>query len=245
MNRKYSLKFFLIGLFLHFTAVHFYLFLPGIILSIIGIWNEECLAVGLAMLVVDLVMSCIEQLRIRKIALQESDHEEFNQLMDAALDPNSPKTLAQIIKEKPPLNSPQEDDRQALLQKLAVYRALKESIHDGMTLDEMMNAFQKMCAIPVGDPDDLLFETGTYRFTDEKQFVFSLVRQFRFLDQNEYVQLRLEINYAPCFQTALLYYVKWGSVTDGNFFSMVRKSLAYKAVRNMPITFVDVRIEET
>ena len=245
MIRKYSLKLFLIGLFLHFTAVYFYLFLPGIILSIMGIGNEKCLAVGLAILLVDLVLSFINQLRIRKIALQESDNQQFNELVDAALDPNSPKTLDEIINEKQPLQPPQEGDHQALLQELVVYRTLKGSIHDGMTLDEMIDAFQNMCSISVGDPDDLLFETGTYRFTDEKQFIFSLVRQFRFLDDNEYVQLRLEINYTPCFKTALLYCVKWGSQTDGNFFPMVRKSLAYKAVRNMPIAFVNVRIEET
>ena len=91
----------------------------------------------------------------------------------------------------------------------------------------------------------LLFETGNYNFSGEKMFYFSLARQFQFLDDNEYVQLRLEVTYAPSPKTALCYTTKWGSLTDGDFFAMVKGSRAFRIVRGLPIAEVNVRVEET
>ena len=132
-----------------------------------------------------------------------------------------------------------------ILEKLVVYRKLKEAIREGMTLQEMVDAFEKICEIPVGEPDDLLFETGTYDFTGEKLFYVSLVRQFQFLDEEEYVHLRLDITYRPCPKTRFLFGVKWGSLTEGGFFSRVRGSRAYRVAQKLPIHQVSVRVEET
>lgn len=136
-------------------------------------------------------------------------------------------------------------ESQAVLQKLVVYRTLRASIRDGMTLEEMIDAFAQMCKISVGEPDDLLFETGTYSFTGEKMFYFSLVRQFQFMDEEEYVQLHLDVLYAPDPKTRLLHCTKWDSLTEGSFFDMIKNSRAYKTAKDLPISKVDVRIEET
>lgn len=133
----------------------------------------------------------------------------------------------------------------APLKSLVVYRILNDSIRDGMSLEEMIDAFSRMCETSVGEPDDLLFETGVFDFTGEKMFHFSLVRQFQFLDENEYVQLHLEILYSPRPLLKLLYGTKWGTPSDGSFFEHVRNSPAYKAVQNLPIAGVVVRIDET
>lgn len=249
MKRKYPFKLFLMMVLLNFTIRHFYFFLPGLVLSIIGIWNQTCLALGLALLLVDLIVSVVEQLQIRKTALEKSENEEFNELMDAAFASDDPDAFRRIIEEKlPPVSAEEaqeQSQRQQMLQKLVVYRTLNGAIHQGMTLAEMVEAFREMCEISVGDPDDLLFETGTYDFTGEKLFYFSLVRQFQFLSDEEYVQLRLDVTYLPCPKTRFLLGRKWSSRINGDFFHMVTDSRAYRVAQVLPIHNVIVRIEET
>ena len=229
----------------NFIFRYFYLFLPGLILNIVGIWIEEGLVVGLSVWFADLLLSVISQLRVRKASLEVSDNEDFNEFMDAAFDPDNPKNLDDVLQEKMRRQEAEHQDNQDILQRLVVYRTLKESIREGMTLDEMIDAFEEMCKISVGEPDDLLFETGIYSFDEDKEFTFSLVRQFKFLDDDEYVQLRLNVSYLPHPKTRLLYKVKWGTPEDGNFFDMVRKSRPYRTVIKMPIQKVSVSVEET
>ena len=245
MNRKYTLKQFLLGLVISFTVFHFYLFIPGIILCLLGIAVKKCLYIGIALLIFDLIISFISQLEIRKTILSDSDNPEFNDLMDAYCNPNDPDAFKEMIDEKIRTAQAEEDDHQDILQKLVVYRTLKASIHDSMTLEEMIDAFAEMCNISVGDPDDLLFETGDYNFTGEKKFHFSLVRQFQFLDDDEYVQLRLDVTYAPSVKTALCYTTKWGSLTSGDFFTMVKTSRSFRLVKDLPIAGVSIYVEET
>ncbi len=131
------------------------------------------------------------------------------------------------------------------LEQLPVFKALHSSIKDGMPLDSLIDAFAAMCKLPVGEPDDLLFETGTFDFTGKKLFYFSLVRQFQFRDEEEYVQLHLDVRYAPSPATKRLECTEWGSLVEGDFFDMVRSGEAYSAVKDLPITQVEVYIEET
>ena len=131
------------------------------------------------------------------------------------------------------------------LEQLPVFLALRDSIKDGMTLDEMIDAFVAMCRLSVGDPDDLLFETGTYNFTGKKLFYFSLVRQFQYKNGDEYIQLHLDICYTPSPATARICDTEWGSLTEGDFFDMVRSGNAYQKVKDLPIAEVEVWIEET
>lgn len=250
--RKYPLSLFIIGVVMNFFLRFFYLFILGTVLCIIGIWVKTCQQIGIALLCVDLIFSIIEQFKIRKEVLTESENEEFNELMDAACGLDGLSGVRKLVDEKiQSTESLQEQDEleraksQEVLQKLVVYRTLRGSIKDGMTLDEMIDAFARMCEISVGDPDMLLFQVGNYRFTGEKMLHFNLVRQFQFLNEDEYVQLHLDIRYEPSPKTALLFKIKWGDPTDGSFFQMVKSSLAYKIVKNMPIAKVDVRVEET
>ena len=115
----------------------------------------------------------------------------------------------------------------------------------GMTLEELIGAFQDMCTVSVGEPDGLLFETGTYDFTGEKLFYFTLARQFQFMDDNEYVQLRMNVLFLPTAATRHLYSVKWGNQTKGDFWGKVQRSRAYKAVKDLPIYKVEILVEDT
>lgn len=256
MKRKYPLKMFLFGVALNFLVRYIYLFLPGLILCLIGIWNRECLAIGLAFWLLDLILSVVDQFRIRKTALSESENPEFNEMMDrffTADDPNREvrSWVEEAIQNDPDRATFQEEEahRQAesqdILQKLVVYRKLKALVGEDMTLPELIDAFEEMCGISVGEPDMLLFETGNYDFTGEKLFHFDLVRQFQFLDDDEYVQLHLTVLYRPSAKTALLKRIHWGEPGDGTFFPIVRSSLAYRAVKDLPMLRVEIHIHET
>ena len=122
---------------------------------------------------------------------------------------------------------------------------MRASIQDGMSLEQMVDAFQAMCKLPVGDPDDLLFETGTFGFTGENLFHFSLVRQFQHLNGDEYVQLHLDVMYIPTPETAMLQQTEWGSPSDNDFFAKVKHSFAFDSIQNAPISKVEVYIDET
>ena len=251
MNRKYPLKMFLIGVAENFFLRYFLLFLVGLILCIVGAWSRSCLYGGLAIWGLDLVISIYEQLQIRKAVLSESDNPEFNEMMDAFYGEGSPNAFMKVIEDKLQdaleigCDDEQANQRKALLKKLVVYRTLRDTVREGMTLDELIDAFAQMCTISVGEPDDLLFETGTFDFTGEKLFYFSLVRQFQFFSDDEYVQLHLDVTYAPSSKTALLRGAKWSEPTDPDFFPSVKNSLAFKAVQNQPIVYVDIRVEDT
>lgn len=245
MNRKYPFWMFLVGVVLNFLFHYLYLSLPGVILCLIGIRSKTALSLGLAMLTLDLILSIAEQIRIRKTILSESDNPEFNQLMDTFYGNDDGESFEALMEQTRQEEEAQQRQDQAVLERLVVYRTLRDSIHDGMSLADMVTAFENMCAIDLGEPDNLLFETGIYNFTGEKRFYFNLVRQFQFLDDEEYVQLHLDVMYDPSAKPFGLPRVHWGEPADGEFFNVVRSSREYRAVIDQPIIAVDIRVERT
>ena len=113
MERKYPTKMFWLFVLTNFLLHFFYLSIPGIILCIVGIWAKPCLWIGLAILGLDVILSIIEQLRIRKAAVTPSDNPEFNELMDAFCSPDGLEAVRKIVDGKigatPPVKS-QEDE---------------------------------------------------------------------------------------------------------------------------------------
>jgi len=113
MNRKYPAKRFWFFVFTNFLFHYFYLLLPGIILCFVGIRVEICLWIGLAVLGADLILSIVEQLRIRK-AVMTSDNPEFNEIMGAFTGPDPfesvRKTVGEKIKSATPEATQNEDD---------------------------------------------------------------------------------------------------------------------------------------
>lgn len=100
MKGKYPVKMFWLFVLTNFLFHFFYLSVPGIILCIVGIWVKFCLYIGLAILVLDLILSIIEQLRIRSAAVSQSENPEFNELMDAFCSPDGLKALGKVLDEK-------------------------------------------------------------------------------------------------------------------------------------------------
>ena len=114
MERKYPTKMFWLFVLTNFLLHFFYLSIPGIILCIVGIWAKPCLWIGLAILGLDVILSIIEQLRIRKAAVTPSDNPEFNELMDAFCSPDGLEAVRRIVDAKieaaPPVKSQEDKD---------------------------------------------------------------------------------------------------------------------------------------
>ena len=113
-NRKYPTSLFIIGFITNILFHFFWLFLPCIILIIIGIFVEPCLYIGLVLLLIDIILSLIEQLRIRQAFLEESDNPDFRAFQDALSKDGSWKdNIAELVNQKisDPQNEIKSDDK--------------------------------------------------------------------------------------------------------------------------------------
>ena len=80
------------------------------------------------------------------------------------------------------------------LESMEVYQFLNEAVREDTTPEEAIEAFARMCEMPVDCLDDqILFE---YRYSDYSgNFYIHLARQFQFCDSAEYVQLHLDLTF--------------------------------------------------
>ncbi len=81
-NRKYPVNLFLMGLIANIVFRYFYLFVPALILLILGIRVRELLYVGLCLLSIDIIISIVEQLRMRKTLINDNDNPNFTEFQD-------------------------------------------------------------------------------------------------------------------------------------------------------------------
>ena len=113
-NRKYPTSLFIIGFITNILFHFFWLFIPCIILLIIGIFVKPCLYIGLALLLIDILLSLIEQFRIRQAFLEESDNPDFRAFQDAlSKDGNWKDNIGEFLSQKmsDPQNEIKSDDK--------------------------------------------------------------------------------------------------------------------------------------
>ena len=82
-DNKYPVSLFVIGVLMNLTK-NFFLFFPSIVLLIVGIWVRWCFFVGIALLLLDVIISLIEQIQIRSATIN-SDNPNFKEWQDAIL----------------------------------------------------------------------------------------------------------------------------------------------------------------
>ena len=100
-NRKYPTSLFTIGFITNILFHFFWLFIPCIILLIVGIFVKPCLYIGLVLLLIDILLSLIEQFRIRQAFLEESDNPDFQAFQDAlSKDGNWRDNVGEILNQK-------------------------------------------------------------------------------------------------------------------------------------------------
>lgn len=99
MEKKYPKDLFWIGFITNIFGRFFFLFFPTVVLLIIGIWNKTCLVIGVFLLLIDVIVSFIEQIRIRKATL-ESNNPNFDEFQEAILSDNWRDNIKDIVDEK-------------------------------------------------------------------------------------------------------------------------------------------------
>lgn len=83
MKRRYPADLFAIGFITNMVFRFFWLFAPAVILMIIGIFSRNFLYIGLAVLLFDVIVSLIEQFKIRAAFLSDTDNPDFRGFQDA------------------------------------------------------------------------------------------------------------------------------------------------------------------
>ncbi len=118
---------------------------------------------------------------------------------------------------------------------------LKSAITDKMKLKDIVDIFEKACQ-PINEDDMILFETGTYNFTGEELFYFSLVKQTDGED-DEYYQLHIDVLYKPNFENSKLNVTEWGE--DERIFDLIKNSQAFKYAEKDECIKIDIHLDET
>ena len=82
-EKKYPMDLFVFGFFQNLFLHFFWIFIPAVILIVVGIFVKICLYIGLIILLIDVIASFIEQLLIRKACLSDSDNPDFKAFQEA------------------------------------------------------------------------------------------------------------------------------------------------------------------
>lgn len=127
------------------------------------------------------------------------------------------------------------------MDKLVKY--LEKNITEKMPIGDIVSVFEKMCQIPVED-DMILFETGTFNFTGEPLFYFSMVRQFP-NDDEEYFQINVDIRYKPTDENKVFQESVWNEELNENIFDYIRSSQAYAYAKSNKYFQIEIYMDET
>lgn len=127
------------------------------------------------------------------------------------------------------------------MEKIAEY--LRNTITDKMTLKDIVNIFENVCK-PINEEDMILFETGTYSFTGEELFYFSLVKQVP-AEDDEYRQLHIDILYKPNAENRKLNTAVWDEDLEENIFDYIRNSEAFYYAQKDNYIKTDIYVDET
>ena len=120
---------------------------------------------------------------------------------------------------------------------------LETKITEGMSLKEIVGVFEQMSQEPI-EEEMFLFETGTFDFTGEEMFFFSMVRQFP-NEEDEYYQIHVNVLYEPSEKTSQFLTMVWDEDLDENFFDYIRTSEAFEAVKDDKYVDVEIYMDET
>ena len=127
--------------------------------------------------------------------------------------------------------------------KESLLKHLQSRISDKSSLEDIVAVFEKMCSIPFKE-DAVLFETGTYSFTGEPMFYFSLARQFPNKEE-EYYQLHVDVLYSAEEGNKDFGQSTWNEDIDKNIFEYIRESHEYVFCKDKKHCKVEIYLDET
>lgn len=124
-----------------------------------------------------------------------------------------------------------------------IVEQLKNNITDAMELKDIVDVFEKACQ-PMNEDDMILFETGTFDFTGEELFYFSMVKQAP-AEDDEYCQLHVDVLYKPNAENKKFSTAVWDDALEENIFDYIRNSKAFNYAQNDNYVSVDIYADET
>ena len=122
-------------------------------------------------------------------------------------------------------------------------KQLKEVINEDASVQDIVDRFEEMCREPI-DNDMILFESGTFSFTGEELFCFSLVRQFP-NEEEEYYQIHVDVLFETNDENKTLSESVWNEDIEENIFEYVRKSESFSYAISNTYKRVDIYMDET
>ena len=122
-------------------------------------------------------------------------------------------------------------------------KQLKEVINEDASVQDIVDRFEEMCREPM-DNDMILFESGTFSFTGEELFCFSLVRQFP-NEEEEYYQIHVDVLFETNDENKTLSESVWNEDIEENIFEYVRKSESFSYAVSDTYKRVDIYMDET
>ena len=120
---------------------------------------------------------------------------------------------------------------------------LQNRISDKSSLEDIVDVFEEMCTMPMKE-DMILFETGTYSFTGEPMFNFSLVRQFP-NDEEEYYQIHVDVLYMPTEENKDFEQTIWNEDIEENMFNYIKKTQEFSYCQDKEFSKVEIYLDET
>ncbi len=120
---------------------------------------------------------------------------------------------------------------------------LQNRISDKSSLEDIVDVFEEMCNMSVKE-DMILFETGTYSFTGEPMFNFSLVRQFP-NDEEEYYQIHVDVLYMPTEENKDFERTIWNEDIEENIFDYIKKTPEFSFCKDKEFSKVEIYLDET
>lgn len=124
-----------------------------------------------------------------------------------------------------------------------VVEYLRDTITDKMALKDIIDIFENVCQ-PMNEDDMILFETGTYNFTGEELFYFSLVKQVP-AEDDEYCQLHIDVLYKPNAENRKLNTTVWDDGLEEDIFDYIRNSEVYNYAQRDNYIKMDIYVDET
>ena len=121
---------------------------------------------------------------------------------------------------------------------------LNANINPNMTLLSIVDTFGRMCRIDVDCEDEMfLFESGIQVRNGQKNFVFSMVRQFN-CGSDELMQLHLDVAYRLTDENETVSECSW----HNNYGDMIQSALLSKAFefcKKQGIIKIDIWADKT
>lgn len=129
---------------------------------------------------------------------------------------------------------------------MEIYQALRNAVTEDSTLEEMVDAFEDMCSIPVETSSEMfLYEVGAYEFEGETYLNCHIVRQVDDPGTDEFIQLHMDIIYLLDEDMAGFEETTWFDANVEGFLEYIRNGEIYQALTGKPIDRRYVSIDST